>query len=95
MVRHGLQENPEADAVLANARYIKGLFIAVGGSPGTILTSPDGITWTDRTPFPMNEFLNDVAFGNDTYLIVGSVSRVFSEGILKSTEGQSSVPSAR
>ncbi len=69
-----------SDAVLANVRYIKGLFIAVGGAPGTILTSPDGITWTDRTPFPMNEFLNDAAFGNDTYLIVGSVFRSFSRG---------------
>jgi photosystem II stability/assembly factor-like uncharacterized protein len=76
-----------SDAVLANVRYIKGLFIVVGGDPGTILTSPDGITWTDRTPFPMNEFLNDVAFGNDTYLIVGTVVRAFSEVILQSTDG--------
>jgi hypothetical protein len=74
-------------AVLANVKYVKGLFIAVGGAPGIILTSPDGVTWTDRTPFPMNEFLNDVAFGNDTFIIVGSVSRVFSEVILKSIDG--------
>jgi len=52
----------------------KGLFVAVGDN-GTILTSPDGTTWTQRTstpgPFGARVHLYDVTYGNGLFVTVG------------------------
>ena len=57
------------------------LFIAVGGS-GTILTSPDGTTWTAQTSGTSND-LRSVAYdGSSTIVAVG-----FSGTILTSSDG--------
>ena len=55
---------------LHSVTHINGLFAAVGSS-GTIITSPDGIIWTVR-PSPTSSSLNDVTFGNSTFVAVGS-----------------------
>jgi hypothetical protein len=49
--------------------YGNGLFVAVG-EDGTILTSPDGVTWTQRTSGTSN-WLNGVAYGNGLFVAVG------------------------
>jgi hypothetical protein len=49
--------------------YGNGLFVAVG-EWGTILTSPDGVTWTARTSGTSN-LLYDVTYGNGTFVAVG------------------------
>ena len=56
--------------------------MAVGQS-GTILTSTEGETWTSRTSGTSN-YLNDIAFGNSTFVAVGA-----SGTILTSTNGTS------
>lgn len=56
------------------------LFIAIhfnataGGNQARILTSPDGITWTTRTQTQtgLTSDLNDIAYGNNAVVIVGS-----------------------
>jgi hypothetical protein len=50
---------------LNGVAYGNGLFVAVGGSPDSsvILTSPDGVTWTQRTS-PTSNDLNGVTYGN-------------------------------
>ena len=49
--------------------YGNGTFVAVGEG-GTILTSPDGVSWTERAS-PTKDFLNGVAYGNGTFVAVG------------------------
>ncbi len=49
--------------------YGDGLFAAAGGN-GLIKTSPDGINWTTRNSGTVND-LNDLAFGNGTFVGVG------------------------
>jgi hypothetical protein len=44
-------------------------FVAVGAN-GTILTSPDGGTWTLRASLPTNS-LYGAAYGNGTFVAVG------------------------
>jgi len=51
------------------------------GYSGTILTSPDGITWTARSSGTLNN-LNGVAYGNSIYVAVG-----YSGAILTSPDG--------
>ena len=60
----------------------KGLFVSVGWE-GTILTSPDGTTWSSRTS-GTSEDLKGVTYGNGLYVTVGD------EGtILTSSNGTS------
>jgi len=47
-----------------------GRFVAVGSS-GTLLTSDDGINWSNRNP-NTSASLNDVAYGNGRYVAVGN-----------------------
>jgi hypothetical protein len=54
--------------------YGNGLFVAVGEG-GTILTSPDGVSWTRQTSgtyYP----LHGVAYGNNTFVAVGEYSTI-------------------
>jgi hypothetical protein len=48
------------------------LAACVGGS-GTILTSPDGVTWTRRTSGTGN-WLEGVAYGNGLFVAVGGTA---------------------
>jgi hypothetical protein len=49
--------------------YGNGTFVAVGEG-GTILTSPDGVSWTARTSGTSN-WLDGVAYGNGLFVAVG------------------------
>jgi hypothetical protein len=52
--------------------YGNGTFVVVG-SGGTILTSSDGVTWTQRTSGTSNR-LYGVTYGNGTFVAVGGGS---------------------
>lgn len=73
-------------APLLGATYGAGLFVAVGFH-NTLLTSPDGISWTSRLP-QSALVLHDVAFGNGKFVAIASKE---GEGemttILTSTDG--------
>jgi len=58
---------------LQGISYCGGLFVAVGGngSSTNILTSPDGVDWTARHA-DLTNYLNAVAWGNETYVAVGT-----------------------
>jgi hypothetical protein len=49
--------------------YGNGLFVAVGPY-GTILTSPDGVSWTRRTS-GTSSWLSGVTYGNGLFVAVG------------------------
>jgi hypothetical protein len=67
---------------LNDVTYGQGLYVAVGLS-NTILTSPDGVTWTSRsTPVTINS-INDIAFANGVFVAVGDASNP----IIYSTDG--------
>ncbi|WOO43334.1 hypothetical protein [Rubellicoccus peritrichatus] len=66
------------------------LFVAVGDSDGTdasILTSSDGVVWTDRSGL-VNQDLLSVTYGAGTFVAVGSSGTVLSslDGLTWSTE---------
>lgn len=50
--------------------YANDLFVGVGNS-GTIITSPDGVTWTERTSGVNNE-LNKICYANNLFVAVGA-----------------------
>ncbi len=54
---------------LSRVTYGKGIFVAVGAT-GTILTSPDGITWTPNTA-GIASYLGGVTYGSGTFVAVG------------------------
>jgi hypothetical protein len=54
---------------LNGVTYGNGRFVAVGNA-GTILTSPDGVTWTQRDS-GVAQNLNGVAYGNGLFVAVG------------------------
>jgi hypothetical protein len=54
---------------LDGVTYGNGLFVAVGDG-GTILTSPDGVNWTQRTSGTGN-WLFGVTYGNGLFVAVG------------------------
>jgi hypothetical protein len=57
-------QNVTTYSVWSGVTYGNGLFVAVGsfGSPNQVMTSPDGVTWTDRTA-PVNRWWRAVAYG--------------------------------
>lgn len=66
---------------LYGVSYVNGLFVAVGAA-GTLLTSPDGLTWTAQTS-NTNNSLRHVAFGVPsagvgTYVAVGDAGAIVS-----------------
>lgn len=54
---------------LKGVTYGDGLFVAVG-EDGTILTSTDGVNWTERTS-GTRAWINNVTYGNGTFVAVG------------------------
>jgi len=54
---------------LFGVTYGKGTFVAVG-DVGTILTSPDGVTWTERSS-GMDDYLTAIAYGEGTFVAAG------------------------
>jgi hypothetical protein len=71
--------------------YGSGHFVAVGDL-GTVLTSPDAATWTSS--FPQHDTnLRDVAYGNETFVMVGEPTaeerfgNLLTSAILTSTDG--------
>jgi hypothetical protein len=54
--------------------YGDGLFVAVGDG-GAILTSLNGVAWTQRTS-PTSNWLWSVAYGNGTFVAVGEYSTI-------------------
>ena len=65
---------------LSAVNFGNNIFVVVGWS-GRILTSPDGIQWTERSSGTSNN-LKDVIFENGSFLVVGH-----SGTILSSTDG--------
>ncbi len=56
---------------LYGVTYGNSTFVAVGDH-GTILISPDGGTWTPRTPYSgTTENLSGIAYGNGIFVAVG------------------------
>ena len=66
------EEMPKPPANLYAVRFVRGKFWAFG-EQGTLLTSPDGRTWRDQSRIEYF-LLNDVAYGNGRYVIVGNAS---------------------
>ena len=53
---------------LSGLIYANNIFVAIGRG---ILTSPDGITWDNRTPDITNlNYLNAVTYGNGLFVMV-------------------------
>jgi len=81
---------------LKDVTYGQGLYVAVGTS-STILTSPDGVTWTSQSsPYTVN--FDDVAFANGVFIAVGdSASPILysADGITWSIGSGTSPASAR
>jgi hypothetical protein len=69
---------PSGNDILAIA-YGDGMFVAVGGR-GTILTSPDGETWTFRDSGTWNDF-RDIAWSGERFVAVGRSPAVSTDGI--------------
>ena len=55
---------------LNSVAYGKNIFVAVGDGL-TILSSPDGITWTKRVSRVGAAGLNGVTYGNDRFVVIG------------------------
>ncbi len=70
---------------LLGATYGNGTFVAVGYF-GTVLTSPDAVTWTSRLP-ERDGILEDVAYGNGRFVAVGPQYDSDPTSVLTSTEG--------
>jgi hypothetical protein len=62
--------------------YGNGLFVAVGWN--LILTSPDGISWTDRSPGTKGWF-SGVAYGNGLFVAVGGYGANLAQGLFLGT----------
>ena len=79
---------------LYGVTYGNGVFVAVGQS-GTILTSPDGLVWTDNTPTTSSICLYGVTFGGDAFVAVGDTGTVLSSpDHVTWTKKTTSVPNA-
>jgi len=63
-----LRNAASADAWEA-VTYGNGLFVAVAGTNGAVMTSPDGITWTPRTAAADSDWVG-VTYGNGLFVAV-------------------------
>ncbi len=77
------------ETALNGTTYATNVFIAAGDY-GALVTSPDGISWTDRS-FSTDNELYGIAYGNSTYAAVGDYGTILysGDGILwaKATSG--------
>lgn len=72
------------DVIRADGQWI------VVGARSTLLTSPDGLTWTPRSLEGVGGAtfdLNGVAFGNGAYLVVGDGSTGINGSLFRSVDG--------
>lgn len=69
-----VRNSPE-NSTLRAVTYGNGLFVAVGDA-GAILTSPDGMTWTERVSGTSSSF-RGVTYGNSLFVAVGSGGSIF------------------
>jgi hypothetical protein len=69
-------ESPLSNAYLTDLIHENNLYILVGGRP-QILTSTDGIDWTERWTGPDWYGFSGVAFGENTFVAVGNFGSVF------------------
>ena len=72
---HEIDINVGFDPRFRRVAFANGMFFIVGGTynipdSGFIFASSDGTTWEDWTPGPMPA-INDITFGNGTYVAVG------------------------
>ncbi|KPU44786.1 N-acetylmuramoyl-L-alanine amidase LytC precursor [Oxobacter pfennigii] len=69
-----------APNIMENAIFINGKYMAVGYS-GTLITSPDGITWQKVDVGTDTDRLTDIAYGNGKYVIAATagdyVARIY------------------
>jgi hypothetical protein len=56
---------------LASVKFLNGKFIAVGNS-GTIISSLDGKNWTVHDSIDSSLYLEDIAYGNGTFVAIGN-----------------------
>src|SRR6266511_839974 len=63
---------PITNSSLSAVAYGNGMFVAVGDA-GTVVTSPDGVTWTPQNSVSNAWLLGiDVSYGNGTFVAVGN-----------------------
>lgn len=81
------------DSANADAGVKAGLFVAVAqsvptGAPvnNTVMTSPDGLTWTTRTT-PNNLLGTSVTYGNGTFVAVGANAGTYTGRAMTSSDG--------
>ena len=80
-----VQSTPTTE-ILLDVEYANGLYVAVGGTlqgGRVIITSPDGINWTNNTPGGSG-FLKGIAYGDGKFVTGG-----LNGSILTSTDGVS------
>lgn len=63
------------------AEVVNSLFI-IGGTGGMVATSPDGITWTTRTPAIGAGTVFGASYGAGLYVVVGSITGAFTYGAI-------------
>ena len=67
-------------------RHVRQRAVRRRGDFGTVLTSPDAVTWTSRLP-ERDGILEDVAYGNGRFVAVGGQYDWDSTTVLTFTEG--------
>ena len=77
---------------ICSVSYGNSTFVVVGNS-GTILTSPNGVTWTIRTSGTTNN-LSGVSYGNSTFLAVGHIGCIIQSGILSAPSNDATLKAA-
>jgi hypothetical protein len=78
------------DYIFYDITYAENIFVAVG-SQGVVITSPDGINWTERTSPALG--LSGVTHGNNIFVAVGTLSTIITSPDGRSwTKRDSGVP---
>ena len=71
---------PDSSVSLTGLAYGNELFVGIGhgnfGDPAAVMTSPDGMSWT-QSDLGTYSRLNDIAFGNDAFVIVTGGDTIF------------------
>ena len=67
---------------VSSVGYFNNIYVAVGGG-GTIMTSPDGLTWISRNSATYGHSLTGIAYGNHTLVAVGSGNVTLQSGVIE------------